>query len=50
LGKDENCPAHFGLVISEPAVLSGDSLGLIMNILGKKDGRVFGNQYATGVE
>jgi hypothetical protein len=40
---------RFGLVIGGLAGLSGGSLRLIMNSLGKKDGKISGNQYATGV-
>ena len=41
--------ATFGLVICGLAGLGGASLRFIMNSLGKKDGRVYGHQYATGV-
>jgi hypothetical protein len=40
---------HFGLVKCELAGLSGSSLRLIMNSLGKKDGEISGNQYTTEV-
>jgi hypothetical protein len=50
MGIGRGCPegtAHIGLVICGLARLSGGSLRLIMNGLGKKDGEISGDQYAV---